>query len=299
MKMSVEVVLDSVSHSGDRITTFVLTYPRIIHAELLTHSMLKRNSASSRAIPVALVNKEVKNNPAKPVRWGANKSGMQDGGAIDVPVLGMSADEAWSQAAEDAVFWSNSFAEAGYHKQVCNRLTEPFQWMRVVITGTEWSNFLWLRDDEEADPTISMLASMVREELERSVPAQLNVGEWHLPFVGVGRENGRQIFVSNGSVVTLEQAKNISLSCCAQVSFKKCDDSLEKAERVVERLFTGRKVHASPAEHQARVMGDQQGGWEDGVTHMDRDGSFWSSNLKGWVQLRQTLPNNYKGDRNA
>ena len=51
-EIKVEIVADSINQQGDRLTSLVLTYPRIIHAEMMTHRMFSRNASSSRAVPV-------------------------------------------------------------------------------------------------------------------------------------------------------------------------------------------------------------------------------------------------------
>jgi hypothetical protein len=103
----------------------------------------------------------------------------------------------------------------------------------------------------------------------------------------------------SGTELTLEQAKAVSASCCAQVSYRKLDDSLEKAKDIFAKLIESKPCHASPTEHQAAPMGytrlKQPLGikdWEEGVTHMDKNGDFWSGNFKGWVQHRQLIPDN-------
>ena len=43
-----EIIADSKNETGNRITTMVVTFPRFIPAELNTHRMFSRNSASSK-----------------------------------------------------------------------------------------------------------------------------------------------------------------------------------------------------------------------------------------------------------
>jgi len=322
-QIQVEAVLKSINACNNRkIVTFKRTYPRIIHAEMLKHSMTKCNTASSRAIPVKTMNETILDEAAMPVRFGQNQAGMQDkGGEHDAPVVidgvAYSPQEAWSYAAKQAVKVSNAFAEAGYHKQVCNRLTEPFQFTVDVFTATELANLFWLRCDKDADPTAQVLAELMYEAyMDEDGWQCLTEGEWHLPFVECKHVDGEQSFFTwdvdvsgtetDGFVyeqpLTLEEAKKVSMSVCAQASYRKADDSFEKALTVEQRLFTGNKVHASPSEHQAMAF-DEEGGkeyWEiDGVTHLDVDGNMWSGNLKGFVQLRQLIPNNYQSSMNA
>ena len=68
-KISAEIVADSVNEHGNRITTMLLTYPRFIHGEVLTHRMFSRNSASSRAIPFEKMYKMVAEDPFIPIAW--------------------------------------------------------------------------------------------------------------------------------------------------------------------------------------------------------------------------------------
>lgn len=307
--MKIEAVI--IAHSacaltGKEIITWELTYPRIIHSEFMTHRMFSRNAASSRAIPVAKMLEMVRDTPAMPVRFGANQAGMQDKGVDhnERVWLGYPADarEAWADAAHDAARYAEAFADAGFHKQIGNRLIEPFQWMKTVMTTTEDANWFWLRDHNDADPTIEALAIVMREAKKVSKPVLLSPGDWHVPYFG-GPTCGYWL---KNCGIPLEDALAISSSCCAQVSYRKLDDTLEKAQLVYERLVGSEPVHASPFEHQATPMaeGEHEWGvsivnqpafplsWEDGITHVDRQGNLWSGNFKGWIQHRQLIPNN-------
>lgn len=74
---STRVLKDSVAPCGKRLTTWELTYPRFVHAELMTHRLFSRNSASSRAIPTEKLIERVEKDPAMPIFWGKNQKGMQ------------------------------------------------------------------------------------------------------------------------------------------------------------------------------------------------------------------------------
>lgn len=328
-QISASIIAHSITEDGKEIVTFELEYPRIIHSELMTHRLFSRNAASSRAIPVKTLIEMVRNQPARPYRFGANQPGMQDKG-VDHDALidaGYTAQEWWDLAALSAARFAEEFSLAGYHKQVANRLLEPFQRIKTVLTATEYENFWWLRDDKEADPTIEALAKEMHKEYEGSTPEVLKPGEWHTPYVdhfydNIGTE-GDDHFVFGGYyvqdesgevvVLTLEEAKAISASCCAQVSYRRLNATKDKALDIYGRLLTGRKVHASPFEHQATPMQEtcEQYGencfedlfinapwdfnsWEPGITHVDRNGKFWSGNFKGWIQHRQLLTNHTK-----
>ena len=51
MAYHAEVLIDSVNPAGQRLTTFVLRFPRFVLSEFNTHRMFSRNASSSRAIP--------------------------------------------------------------------------------------------------------------------------------------------------------------------------------------------------------------------------------------------------------
>lgn len=308
-QISAKVIAHSKSAvNGKEIITFELEFPRLILAEFNTHNALSKNASSSRAIPVAKMLEQVRNNPAMPVRFGKKNKGMQDGGEHNQLVNeAYTAEEWWKLAALSASKFAEAFDEAGYAKQICNRLIEPFQMMKVVMTATELNNFIWLRDHPAADPTIEALAKAIKKAREGSKPVVLKPGDWHTPYFGMGswKKDWAHAYSGEGwtKQYSLEDALAISASCCAQVSFRSLDDSIEKAYSVVEKLNLGGKdgepVHASPFEHQASPMlytayCDLENGWEDGVTHMDKEGNMWSGNFNNWVQYRQLIPNNVK-----
>lgn len=319
--ISAKIIAHSHNGRGNEIITFELEYPRIIHSELMTHRLFSRNAASSRAIPVKTLIEMVRNEPAMPYRFGANQPGMQDKGVEHDGIVGAgyTGREWWKLAALSAARFAEELAEAGYHKQIANRLLEPFQRMKTVLTATEYENFWWLRVDADADPTIEALAIAMHKEYEASEPELLQPGQWHTPYVYhstdiKGNFAGYYILDENGEWpvdLTLEEAKSISASCCAQVSYRRLNSTKDKALDIYGRLLTGCKVHASPFEHQATPMDKPDLKsiyenywidsntedflcWEDGVTHMDKNGKFWSGNFKGFIQHRQLLDNHTK-----
>lgn len=300
-----KIVADSVSPSGERITTFELEYPRIIHAELMTHRLFSRNAMSSRAVPIKKMVEQVMNNPARPVEFGKNQPGMQSAGPHDALVEGYEPEAWWGLAAMSAAQFALRFDEAGYHKQVANRLIEPFQRMKAVFTATDLNNFWWLRIDADADPTIEALVKEMKTKFDESKPELLVAGEWHTPYVSHKNtaQRGLLYYIENdGNMVflTKEEAIAISASCCAQVSYRVLNATKEKALDIYKKLISGNKVHASPFEHQATPMMfntmmknprliAHPYEWEHGVTHVDRQGNFWSGNFRGWTQNRQLL----------
>ena len=293
-----KVIADSIGPTGIRLTTFEIEYPRFILAELNTHRMLSKNSASSRAIPVTTMHKQIAETPATPVHWGKNQAGMQSKEELTGDDLGM-VKYFWDGAKSSAIRFAASMSERGLHKQVANRVTEPWMTMKTVITGTEWANFYYLRDHGDAQPEIRELAAAMHKAHLESKPKQLEPGEWHLPYVWASRDIMGTLYYrdNNGSELTLEDAIMVSISCCAQVSYRKNDDSLEKARDIFDKLINSKPAHSSPTEHQATPMplrylaldDTQRKLWAPGITHQGRDGNYWSGNLQGWIQYRKTL----------
>lgn len=284
MSITAKIIAYSKAPSGQLIVTFELEYPRFIHGELMTHRLFSRNAASSRAIPVATIIDQVYNNPAMPIHWGANQSGMQAKQELGT-FRKKAAKKLWKIAAKAACRVATAMTRIGLHKQVANRILEPFQTMKTVVTATCFENWFWLRDHADAQPEIRALAVAMLNELDSQEPARLSYNDWHMPYFGEG-------YWLEGCGIPLQDALAISSSCCAQVSFRKLDDTLDKARMIYARLVESEPVHASPFEHQAKPMVRSADFRNKGITHRDRAGNFWSGNFVGWIQHRQLIPNN-------
>lgn len=298
--ISAKVIADSISESGIRITTLEVEYPRFIHGELMTHRALSKNSSSSRAIPIQKMLDQIENNMAVPVYWGKSKSGMQADGEVERSAC-ITSQMWWESSFNEQKCFVNRLANLGLHKQVPNRLTEPFQIMKVVITGTDWDNFFNLRIHKDAQPEICMLAYKMYEVMQASEPFKLKSGEYHLPYIVTTRDNNGNIMYVDSNKEThyveysLEDAIKVSASCCAQVSYRNTDMSLEKADKIFNMLIKSDVLHASCFEHLATPIRDQSkniNGWDEGITHQRKDGKFCSGNLTGWISYRQQLSNN-------
>lgn len=300
MTISAKVIADSITTVGNRITSFELEFPRFLLPQFNTHRQLSRNAASSRAIPVKKMIAEIERNPAMPIHWGKNQPGMQaDEECVNEVTFSWPTDdrfydtpwtegtypreEAWEEAMERAVYLARAFDKAGYHKQIVNRLLEPYSHIKVVCTATEYDNFFWLRCHEDAQPEIHDLAVKMREARDASEPVLLGGDDWHLPYY----KDGYLRYEHHDHWETeRDTAKMISASCCAQVSYRTLDESPEKAQKIYEALVASTPVHASPFEHQARPMISHR---QKGVTHQTVDGRWWSGNFSGWIQGRQLI----------
>lgn len=261
MTISAKVVLDSISGVGKRITTLELVYPRFIHSELMTHRAFSRNSASSRAIPVERMIQMVQEDPAMPIAWGKNTRGMQ--AKEDLPYSDMAkAQCAWLDAMQWAVEHAEILASLNVHKQIVNRLLEPFMHMTTLVTATEWENFFTLRDHPDAQPEIQALAKEMRKALDESSPT---LRMWHMPFIND----------------TLHQPLNllagISAARCARVSYLNHDGTNPDIERdlaLARRLAAS--GHWSPFEHVA-------------CANLRPERSSMEANFQGWKQLRHVM----------
>jgi hypothetical protein len=284
--ITAKVIQDSIALN--RITTLELEYPRFIHAELLTHRQFSRNSASSRAIPVERMMDLLDSQPAFPTHWGKNQPGMT--AREEIEDTGK-AQEVWARAAQQSKEASRELLQLGLHKQIANRVTEPFQTIKVVLTATEFQNWFDLRAHPDAQPEIQELAYEMCKAMRNSEPQELQPHDCHVPYVNRAKINGQIQYTVGGEYCTAPAARMVSASCCAQVSYRRLDQSLEKALSIAQRLVAGRPWHASPFEHQAKPMLSklQPHTWEPGATHQDRDQEFWSGNFRGWIQHRQLL----------
>lgn len=287
-----KILLDSISEIGKRLTTFEVTFPRIVLAEFNTHRMLSRNSASSRAIPFNKQIERVNNDPFIPEQFPLNCSGMQPQEYV------VSGDPAykyyvdyWLGARNNAVSQAIEFYELKKpHKQILNRLIEPFMWHTVIVTATEFDNFFKLRTHPDAQYEIKRIADLMYEayyECEQpegnSNIQKLKVGEWHCPLVShddelsilyyIGKQDNEageyqretkwRDFKSieseswnNGSAEViwdeiLEIKKKISVARCARVSYL-----THEGKRDIEKdleLFERLRTsgHWSPFEHVA------------------------------------------------
>lgn len=276
--ISAKIVADSIGPNGVRLTTFVLTYPRFIHAEFMTHRVFSRNASSSRAIPVKKQIQMVIDNPVIPLAFTKNKAGMQGGEALTGDQEA-AAVAAWLEGRDRAVEMAQKLADLEVHKQYANRILEPYAHITVVATATDLDNFFALRCHYMAQPEICELAMQMLALYQSNKPTQLQAGEWHLPFVTP--ENAKKViedyYEKNPNAEFIDFAARMSVARCARVSYLNHEGkspSLEEDLALYDRLLGSAPVHASPAEHQAMASDD----------HQTRSG-----NLRGWIQFRKTL----------
>ncbi|SDJ25543.1 Thymidylate synthase complementing protein [Agrobacterium fabrum] len=283
------------------LSTLLLRYPRFIHAEFMTHRVFSRNAASSRAIPVKKMIDDILADTAMPIHWGAAQKGMQADQECDAPLPlivpgGVSRERAWLWARDEAIRIATAFDNAGYHKQVINRLLEPFLHITVLVSSTEWDNFLELRDHRDAEPHIQMLALEIRKCLEDESTVQtLKPGQWHMPFITTFDEDLLYEASGGDHNIGVETLRKVSVARCASTSYKTTDGfdmSLGRATAIYDKLFS-KPFHASPFEHVAQA--DE---YEDLAYHFERPAfkaaACWKhseehGNFVGFRQFRRQL----------
>ena len=276
--ISAHIIADSINPSGQRLTTVEATFNRWILAELNTHRVFSRNSASSRAIPIKKILKQVWSDPAYPVSWGANKPGMQAHEELHGWRLWF-AKKLFFWARLPALFYVFLLSKVGLHKQVANRLLEPWVWHTAIITATEWSNFFKLRLHKDAQPEFQELARCIQEAMDGSEPAFVPWGGWHLPYtddedgeVPVRPLHEVQIDISTG--IASPARAFVSAARCARVSYVRQNERRDPAADIKMATKLSQSGHWSPFEHPAMAVG----GCAD-------------SNFIGWKQLRKLYPN--------
>ena len=278
--ISAKVIADSKNEFGNRLTTMIVTMPRIILAEFNTHRMFSRNSASSRAIPFNKMVESVIANPFIPIAWQKDHKGMQGIEYLDNTSLGKIFDyqltdfvpatlsDMWRRAKDDAVNTAIQLNKAGVTKQLCNRLLEPFMWVDVVATATRqaWVHYFAQRCAHDAQPEHQHLAKMIARAYMDSVPRQLDLWDWHTPYIA--EEELSTMPMSNRMACSVVRVR--------RVSWKPFDGKPETMEAAWAKHDESRDAgHWSCFEHQGQAVDDP---------------SIRSGRMRGFLEYRQMLP---------
>ena len=311
--MTVEVKTIACSKSfetGKDVFTFEWRYPRPIHAEIMTHRVFGRGASSSRAIPMVRMHASIRQDPALPHKYTMNQPGMQ--GFEEAPLeVQEAAERLIALHREQSIQCAEDLAALGLHKQVCNRYTEPHQHIRVVVTSSQWKNFLRLRNHEMAEPTFHELARLTGEQIENANFLILERNEWHLPYFdeeefldgihGMSLNDMKDLVpeplhdvlppYSGGRAIGQIMRVGISAARCARTSYNNFEGKRSTIQEDLALAF-GKlwsfPLHASPFEHQC--LPD----WRIGF-------SKWANphlhgNLIGFRQARKFLPDE-NGDK--
>ena len=261
-----DIIADSINPYGNRIVSWILTYPRFIHAEFLTHRLLSKNASSSRAIPIEKAIALVKENPSAPEFWGANQKGMQAAKELDNPEI---AKAEWLNCRDEAIQMAERLLKLGLHKQIANRVIEPFSHITVMATATEYDNFFALRAHPDAQPEFQVLAYRMLNKYLKNTPVNKALGDWHIPF-GDKMPDG----------LTLQQQLMVATARSARLSYLTFDGlcNIENDFILHNRLMDS--GHWSPFEHCAQAT--------DPFYLTD------TGNFRGWLPYRKTFKNEHR-----
>lgn len=306
--INAKILADSISERGDRITTYLLTFPRIILAEFNTHRAFSRNSASSRAIPFKKMVESVQTNPFIPIAWQKDHKGMQGTEYLMHPLEIKEAQQMWKKSLDCALESAKDVYRAGVTKQLCNRLLEPFMWHTVICTATDYDNFFNLRcpeylvswypaDRPEAlEPTQAIFKSkkdaIARTEGECDGwteedwrECNISQAEIHIQALAEAmwdamNESTPKLLKIGEWHIPFGEDPQVATAKCARVSYTTVG-SENKSEHTADIELYNRLLesgHMSPFEHCAQVMCE--------TDYYERP---WSRNFKGFMQYRELV----------
>lgn len=321
MSFNCEILADSMSPQGHRLTTMKITFPRFILAEFNTHRVFSRNSASSRAIPFEKMLKMVETNPFVPIAFQKDHKGMQGTEYLQGKELQQALDR-WNDAKNYAVMSAKDLNATGATKQICNRLLEPFMWHTVIVTSSEWENFFNLRcpqyfingayysskkdaciiepekntpslDDtlgwleinqSQAEIHIQAIAELMWDAYNEITSKQLNVGDWHIPFGNNFDEFKFSEVVGTSS--TPESLKSLYDSAKIRIATARC------ARISYQTLGDDPKIDYAADIRLHDTL--YKSGHFSPFEHCAKatDDSNWYGNFRGWNQYRKMLEKN-------
>lgn len=267
------IAVDSITFKGKKQTydlSIAGKFPNFLANDVVVHN--SRNASSSRAIPVEKMIAWTKEDPAMPVEWGVNQRGMQANELLS-PEKVAQAEAIWLRARDQVIKSTEELLELGVHKQIANRMLEPWHHIATIVSATQFANWFALRHHKDAQPEIRELAKAMWREYKNSTPVQLKPGLWHLPFIRDDEQN----------VYSTESKIKASVARCARVSYMNHDGSFPNMAKDIalhDLLAVAQPLHASPCEHQATPLAD-------GESAALLSGNF----SKGWKQYRKMLPN--------
>jgi hypothetical protein len=155
------------------------------------------------------------------------------------------------------------------HKQVANRLLEPFMWHTVIVTATEWDNFWNLRCHPDAQPEIRLVAESMRAATLESKPVELDWNDWHLPLI---HPEDREQAASTEDLVKISAGRCARVSYLTHAGTRDLEADIQLHDRLLE------SGHMSPLEHPAQPL-----------SSADLEKSEWSGNFRGWRSYRKNI----------
>lgn len=301
MEISVKLLADS-GFGNHRLTSFECHYHRYILPEVNTHRGLSKNGASSRAIPTKKLIEMCLAEQVEPLQWGLDQSGMQAFNVADEILTGKGR-AIWNNSRLNAIQSAMELNELGFAKQIVNRVLEPYLSTRTVLSGTDWANFLTLRDHKDAQPEFREMAAQIAEYLRNGNPTTLGEFDWHRVYIedqdkiDLQPENHKEdmsVFLDGTMECLMDNVYSsffrtpadlllnmTSAARAARTSYRTVEGKrtdLTNDLTLFHRLVKTQPVHASPTEHQA--IGSIAGT----PTRM-------TANFSGFVPFRRLLKN--------
>lgn len=278
-EVNAKVIADSITPDGQRLTSVQVTFHRFVLAEMNTHCVFARNSASSRAIPVGKQLARFTDDSALPLVWPCEQPGMSGGAELE----GVDLDSArwlfedWNRMTRNLIddylaACKNEYGDGDeakahtLHKSLINRLMEPMQWHTALVTSTAWENFFFQRCHPAAQPEMRVAAEAIRDAMKNSTPESLRPGEYHLPYIrpedwawACDEMGARYTEVADTDTRAALSSflRPISTARCARTSYMTQDGKRDPAEdlKLYHRLLHTDEpddpMHASPLEHVA------------------------------------------------
>lgn len=305
-QIEVKILAGSVTEDGAKITTFELLYHRFFHSEFMTHKVISKNAASSRAIPTIKLLDLVQKQPMLPISVGKNRSGMQADEDLEEEISNKFM-EMWKDLGVKVATDVKIMQELGAHKQIVNRPLEAWLPIRVVATATDWDNFFELRDSQYAQPEFGLLARLMKEAITNYEYTLVKDNEWHLPYITIDDVH----YVSNNTIykdIKWETLCALSAGRSARVSHALGGLSTKTID---EEIAKGKELcaveHMSPFEHQATPWNVTRKAALSSKSNFDKllELTQWLStpnstaptwadvrNLRGWRPLRSFIEHN-------
>lgn len=333
--ISAKIIGHSISPKRDELISYELVFPRYILPEFNTHREFSRNSASSRAIPFNKMVESVVNNTFIPIAWQKHHKGMQGKEYHNDEISERFAPNTWLRARDKALEEAKMlYNNCEVTKQLANRLLEPFMWHKVIMTtskqglsnffnlrcpayennagvywkskksfndenlyGKDFSDIHWLeRNNADGEIHISLLAEAMWDSYNESKPQELNEGDYHIPY-------GNTIeFIELTTGLSLEDKIKVVIGMCARVSYTTVDDESTPTAKtyisIYDKMVKAEPFHASPFEHVARVMTDDEYSKfirgdisiYEYLSEDYRDSiKGWCRNFKGFIQERHRI----------
>lgn len=283
-------------------TTFEVRFHRFVLAEMNTHTLFSRNSASSRAIPLRSKTKKDGTNPlngtidrledvgpAFPILWPKEQPGMQ---GADEEINAREGQLIWQYAMEAAIEHAEKLALLGLHKSLCNRIIEPYGYHVATITSVDWQGFFAQRSwnhTKAVQPEFGVVATMMEDAMDASTPSLVQLGSFHLPWV-------TEEEIASGVFSQLELAK-ISTARSARVSYMTHHGSHDTDADFLlyDKLHDGDPPHASPFQHPATPDASNEFEYKIDPQKYGIDLPMKTmkvpivGNARGWMQLRHLV----------